>query len=372
MQLQLENLSKTVGRQAHIHPTDVTLAPGINVFLGTTLAGKTSLMRLIAGLDQPNSGRVLVDGADVTGISVRERKLAMVYQQFINYPSLTVFDNIASPLKLQRMARGEIDARVRRVSAKLRIDHLLDRLPAELSGGQQQRTALARALVKESDLILLDEPLVNLDYKLREELRAELSSLFADGRSTVIYATTEPTEALLMGGHVAVLDAGCLIQYGPVVDVYRRPASTRVAAAFNDPPMNLFDARIEERDAHLADGTVVPLTDVALTPGQPVRLGVRAHQIRVAESTPGATAVRIELSVDLAEISGSATYLHASREGLSLVAELPGVHTFTLGAPVAAEFDPADAFVFDAEGKLLRASADARLRRTAGGNHGAH
>jgi glycerol transport system ATP-binding protein len=372
VQLQLENLSKTVGRQTHIYPMDVTLAPGVNVFLGTTLAGKTSLMRLIAGLDQPSTGRVLVGGRDVTGVPVRERRLAMVYQQFINYPSLTVYDNIASPLKLRRLPRAEVDARVRRVAEKLRIDHLLERLPAELSGGQQQRTALARALVKESDLILLDEPLVNLDYKLREELRAELSSLFADGRAIVIYATTEPTEALLMGGHVAVLDAGCLIQYGPVVEVYRQPASTRVAAAFNDPPMNLFDALVQERGACLVDGTVVPLTGVALTPGQQIRLGVRAHQIGVAKSVPGAAAVHIGLTVDLAEISGSATYLHASREGLSLVAELPGVHAFTLGAPVAAEFDPADVFVFDANGKLLRASADARARKAPGGNNGTH
>jgi glycerol transport system ATP-binding protein len=372
VQLRLENLSKTVGPQTHIYPMDVVLEPGINVLLGTTLAGKTSLMRLIAGLDQPSTGRVLVGGKDVTGVPVRERKLAMVYQQFINYPSLSVFENIASPLKLQGLPRTDIDARVRRVAAKLRMDHLLERLPAELSGGQQQRTALARALVKESDLILLDEPLVNLDYKLREELRAELSALFADGRSTVIYATTEPTEALLMGGHVAVLDAGRLIQYGPVVDVYRRPASTQVAAAFNDPPMNLFDAVVEEGGARLADGTLVPLADLALTPGHAVRLGVRAHQVRVAEGTPAGAGVRIGLTVDLAEISGSATYLHASSARLALVAELPGVHAFTLGAPVVTEFDSADAFVFDAEGKLRRGSADARVRNASGGKHGAH
>ena len=249
MQLRLENLSKAVGAQTHIYPLDLDLAPGINVLLGRTLAGKTTLMRLIAGLDQPTTGRVRVDGVDVTGVPVRERKLAMVYQQFINYPSFTVFDNIASPLKLEGLPRAEIEARVRQVAAKLHIDHLLERLPAALSGGQQQRTALARALVKNTNLILLDEPLVNLDYKLREEMRVELAALFADGRASVVYATTEPTEALLMGGHVAVLDSGRVIQHGRVGEVYRRPASTRVAAAFSDPPMNLFDARVEPAGA---------------------------------------------------------------------------------------------------------------------------
>ncbi|PTN41901.1 ABC transporter, partial [Achromobacter xylosoxidans] len=179
--------------------------------------------------------------ADVTGVPVRQRNVAMVYQQFINYPSMSVYDNIASPLKLRGAA--DISEKVRAMAARLHIDHLLERYPSELSGGQQQRVALARALAKDAPLILLDEPLVNLDYKLREELRDELSELFAEGRSTVVYATTEPGEALLLGGHTAVLDAGELLQYGPTAEVFHRPNSIRVARAFSDPPMNLFSAR---------------------------------------------------------------------------------------------------------------------------------
>ena len=149
---------------------------------------------------------------------MRERDVAMVYQQFINYPSMTVFGNIASPL----MLRGDVEYRCPRaeLARKLHIDAFLDRLPAELSGGQQQRVALARALAKSAPLTLLDEPLVNLDYKLREELREELAQLFAASDSTVVYATTEPTEALLLGGFTAVLDAGELLQYGRTADVY--------------------------------------------------------------------------------------------------------------------------------------------------------
>ena len=192
-------------------------------------------MRIMAGLDRPTEGRVLADGVDVTGVPVRQRNVAMVYQQFINYPSMTVFDNIASPL-----LRGEsgIAEKVMAMAARLHIDHLVKRHPSELSGGQQQRV-LARALAKNAPLILLDEPLVNLDYKLREELRDELSALFAEGRSTVIYATTEPGEALLLGGYTAVLDEGRLLQYGPTAQVFHRPSSIRVARAFSDPPMNL-------------------------------------------------------------------------------------------------------------------------------------
>ena len=169
------------------------------MLLGATSAGKTTLMRLMAGLEHPASGRVLVDGKDVTGVPVQRRNLAMVYQQFINYPSLTVFENIASPLRLARRSDAAIRERVQMIAETLRLTPFLQRRPAELSGGQQQRTALARALAKDAELVLLDEPLVNLDYKLREDLRNELRNLFTRRRATVVYATTEPQEALQLG-----------------------------------------------------------------------------------------------------------------------------------------------------------------------------
>ncbi|MEO1294183.1 MAG: ATP-binding cassette domain-containing protein, partial [Pseudomonadota bacterium] len=161
-----------------MHPTDLTLEPGtMNVLLGPTLSGKTSLMRIMAGLDVPSTGRVLWQGTDVTGQRVQDRGVAMVYQQFINYPSLSVYENIASPLRLQRVPRDEIDKRVRATAELMRLEGFLDRKPLELSGGQQQRCAMGRALVKGAGLVLLDEPLANLDYKLREELRAEIPKI---------------------------------------------------------------------------------------------------------------------------------------------------------------------------------------------------
>ena len=169
MTLLLKGVSKVVGGRIHIQPTDLELQKGtMNVLLGPTLSGKTSLMRLMAGLDVPNTGKVFWNGEDVTGQRVQDRKVAMVYQQFINYPSMTVYENIASPMKLVGKSRAEIDAAVRETAELMQLTPMLDRKPLELSGGQQQRCALARALVKNAGLVLLDEPLANLDYKLRE------------------------------------------------------------------------------------------------------------------------------------------------------------------------------------------------------------
>ena len=171
MSLVLERLGLQVGTDPIITDVDLELDRGsMNVLLGPTLAGKTTLMRLMAGLERPTHGRILLDGQDTARIPVRKRSVSMVYQQFVNYPSLTVYENIASPLRVAGVAKPEIDVRVREAARVLRLEPLLGRLPAQLSGGQQQRTAIARALVKRAELVLLDEPLANLDYKLREEL----------------------------------------------------------------------------------------------------------------------------------------------------------------------------------------------------------
>jgi glycerol transport system ATP-binding protein len=352
MELTLERIEKQVGAQTHLYPLDLTLVPrAVTVLLGATQAGKTSLMRVMAGLDTPSKGRVIADGRDVTGQPVRERNVAMVYQQFINYPSMSVADNIASPLRLRggRIDRPAIAERVRQIAAKLHIEPFLQRLPAELSGGQQQRVALARALAKNAPLMLLDEPLVNLDYKLREELREELSNLFASGESTVVYATTEPTEALLLGGYTAVLDAGQLLQYGPTAEVFRRPQSIRVARAFSDPPMNLLPGTAASIGVTLSAGVnlSVPLPGSSTSA---LTIGVRASALRVRER-PGDVA--LPGHVELAEISGSDTFVHANTAIGELVAQLTGVHQFRLGEAVTLYLNPAQVHVFDATGHLL-------------------
>jgi glycerol transport system ATP-binding protein len=352
MQLTLDRISKRVGAETWLHDMTIAPQPGtVTVLLGATQAGKTSLMRTMAGLDAPTTGRVLVDGRDVTGTPVRERNVAMVYQQFINYPSMTVFDNIASPLRLRGDRGDALQRRVHEIAARLHIEVFLARLPAELSGGQQQRVALARALAKDAPLMLLDEPLVNLDYKLREELREELTQLFAAGQSTVIYATTEPGEALLLGGYTAVLDAGELLQYGPTAEVFHRPKSIRVARAFSDPPMNLLAARAVPGGAQLQGGPVVPMV-LPISAGEPLTLGIRAGALRV-EARAGDIA--LPGMVELAEISGSDTFVHIHTLVGELVVQLTGVHDLAIGTTVTLQVSPAQIYAFDAGGHLLLA-----------------
>jgi glycerol transport system ATP-binding protein len=361
--LQLRDVSYRVGSEPWLRNIELTLAPGtINVLLGATLAGKTTLMRLMAGLERPTSGSLHIGGRDVTGVSVRRRNVAMVYQQFINYPSLTVFENIASPLRLAGKPDGEIRARVGALAETLRITPWLSRYPAELSGGQQQRTALARALAREAELVLLDEPLVNLDYKLREELREELTRLFADGRSTVVYATTEPQEALQLGGNTAVLDQGRLLQFGATAQGYRRPGSLAAARAFSDPPLNVMRARFDRASgaAHLAAGLTLtlPARSAACIVGEEVLLAARPHSFSLSRTS--AAQAEISGRVELAEISGSETYVHLAREDLALIAQAPGVHEIALNELVRLYIDPADLLGFDPAGNLLFAPAGAR------------
>ena len=348
MQLTMQDIRKRVGAELWLRDVTLSLQPGaITVLLGATQAGKTSLMRIMAGLDQPSRGLVQVDGVDVTGMPVRERNVSMVYQQFINYPSMNVAANIASPMKLR--GEAQIEQKVHDLAAKLHIEMFLDRYPAELSGGQQQRVALARALAKGAPLMLLDEPLVNLDYKLREELREELTQLFAAGDTTVVYATTEPGEALLLGGHTAVLDAGELLQYGPTAEVFHRPASLRVARAFSDPPMNLIEGDAQAQGVQLRHGPLLQSGWPAHAAG-PVTVGARASALHMTARDGDA---ELTGRVELAEISGSDTFVHVVTAVGELVAQLSGVRHFELGDMLSLYLNPAQVYIFDATGALL-------------------
>ena len=354
--LHLTDICYRAGSEYWLRDINLSLAPGVvNVLLGATLAGKTTLMRVMAGLDRPSDGRLSIGDRDVTGVPVRKRNVAMVYQQFINYPSLTVFENIASPLRLARKSEAEIRARVGALADTLRITPHLARYPSELSGGQQQRTALARALARDAELLLLDEPLVNLDYKLREELRSELTRLFAQRNSTVVYATTEPQEALQLGGNTTVLAEGRVLQFGPTTQVFRRPLTLATARVFSDPPLNVMPATFnsDSRKARLGDGTELALPEraiAALTASQ-LHLAARAHAFSFGRTS--ARQAEITGRVELAEISGSETYVHLARDGLSLIAHAPGVHEFVLDDLRTLYIDPDDLYGFDADGALL-------------------
>ncbi|AXC48341.1 ABC transporter ATP-binding protein [Paracoccus suum] len=353
MTLDLQGVSKVVGGETWIHPTDLSLAAGsMNVLLGPTLAGKTTLMRLMAGLDVPSAGRVLWNGADVTGQRVQERKVAMVYQQFINYPSMSVYDNIASPLQVQGVPRAEIDARVRRTAEMMRLTPMLQRRPLELSGGQQQRTALARALVKGAGLVLLDEPLANLDYKLREELRAEIPRIFEESGAIFVYATTEPEEALLLGGNTATLWEGRVTQFGPTPQVYRQPGDAITARVFSDPPMNFAQVQVAAGQAHL-DNQVWPVPGLA---DGNYRAGFRPAHLSLG-ARPGALAFAAR--AEAREVTGAETFVHMTHDPDSAtpdhwIALVEGVRQAEPGTALTVSLDPAHVYLFGENGALAR------------------
>jgi glycerol transport system ATP-binding protein len=353
MSVELVNVSRLVDGVPTIHDVSMKLERGtLSVLLGPTLSGKTSIMRLLAGLDKPASGRVLVDGKDVTGVDVRQRSVAMVYQQFINYPTLTVHENIASPLRVQGKPRGEIEKRVHEAARLLKLEPYLDRTPLQLSGGQQQRTAIARALVKGADLVLLDEPLANLDYKLREELRTELPRIFEASGAIFVYATTEPTEALLLGGRTVCMWEGEVLQAGETPLVYRRPDTLRVAQVFSDPPLNVVGIEKKNGSVQYAGGVQAPAAGLyARLDDGAYRVGFRAHQLEIANGNPGRHA--FHATVTVTEITGSESFVHLHRDASNWVAVLPGIHEYQPGDVLDAVLDPDNVFVFDATGRLV-------------------
>ncbi len=355
MTIELRQVVKRVGAEIHIHETNVAFgSDGFNILLGTTLAGKTSLMQLMAGLERPTSGEIWLDGRNVTAVSVQKRNVSMVHQQFINYSNFSVFDNIASPLRVARLARAEIKRRVGQVAEILRLSGMLDRKPDELSGGQQQRIALARALVKDADLILLDEPLANLDYKLREELRDELPLLFKDRGCTVVYATTEPTEALLLGGHTATMHEGRITQFGPTAEVYRRPTGLRTARVFSDPPLNTASVTKEGARFILNDrvGWDAEGAHAGLPDGNYI-MGIRPHHVTPRGAGPGG--VELEGTVLVTELSGSESVVHFDIDGQTWISQSHGIHPFKIGAVARFSMDIGRSKLFDLDDKLVAA-----------------
>ena len=370
--LRLANIARRVDSHNALQDISLELKRGeLNILLGPTLSGKTSLMRVMAGLDRPDSGELTFDGESVIGVPVQRRELAMVYQQFINYPSLSVYENIASPLRVAGLDKQEIEARVAQAAQLLKLEPYLNRKPANLSGGQQQRVALARALVKRASLVLLDEPLANLDYKLREELRAELPVLFAELGAVLVYATTEPSEALVLGGKTACLNRGRVEQFGPTLDLYRDPDTLMAARLFSDPPLNSLALSRGNGGLRFA-GAEQPLPAavtaelVNALPADEVEstltLAVRGHHLRLGSdfahaSEPSARESLIEIrgTVDVTEITGSESFVHFTFMGQPWVALLDGIHALPGGAAITLYARPHDCFLFNTQtGKRVR------------------
>ncbi|MFK7836808.1 MAG: ABC transporter ATP-binding protein [Sulfitobacter sp.] len=353
MKIELKQASKSIRGITHIKPTSIVLETGhFNVLLGQTGSGKTSLIKLMAGLDPLASGEIWFEGQHVSKLSTQKRNVSLVHQFFVNYPQMTVFDNIASPLRVAGMAKSEIQGRVEEAADILQLRPMLGRRPQELSGGQQQRCALARAIAKESRAVFLDEPLANLDYKLREELREQLPELFAGRGAVVVYATSEPEEALMLGGKTALMEDGRVTQFGPTADIYRNPENLTAARVFSDPPINAADIVKTGEKALLATGVSWPLSGAAAAlPDGPYTVAVRPHHVSPVQTGEGDVALTGKVMVT--ELSGSESSAHFEMGSDGWVSLAHGVHPYEVGEEHAFFMDVSQAFYFAPDGRLV-------------------
>jgi len=288
--IRLERVTKLFKQVRAVDDVDLTIADGeFMVLLGPSGCGKTTLLRSIAGLEQLDTGRIFIGDRDVTDLPPRSRRIAMVFQSYAVFPHMTVFENIAFGLRMQKVAGPEVRRRVEGAAELLHIGELLQRYPAQTSGGQRQRIAVARAIAMEPQVLLMDEPLSNLDALLRLEMRAELKRLLGEIGSTTIYVTHDQVEALSMGDRIAVMRSGRLVQVGDPLTIYDAPADRFVGAFIGNPPMNFLPARIEDREGGLVaalDGAgrvpLGPRTEaLAGRDGQDLLLGIRAENIEI-------------------------------------------------------------------------------------------
>jgi multiple sugar transport system ATP-binding protein len=354
-ELQIGGLTKRFGDVQALDGVDLAVAAGeFFVILGPSAAGKTTTLRTIAGLERPDRGTIAFAGQDVTRAPVQGRGMAMIFQTFALYPHLSTFDNLAYPLREQGRASAEIRRRVGEVAEMLGIVHTLGRRPATLSGGEQQRLAIGRALIRRPKLLLLDEPLTNLDAKLRHDTRAEFKRLHRELGTTMIYATPDQLEALTMGERVAVLGEGRIVQVGTPAELYEAPATSFVATMVGAPPMNLLPGTVRAQAGRpvvaLAFGEVdAARWGAAVAPGAEVMLGIRPHDL--APAGDQSNGPRFPARVHLREPLGDVTVIDVESGGVVLKMALPEEEAlaYAPGQVLSIELALGDAHLFHRE-----------------------
>ena len=357
--VEIAGLTKRFNAATVLHPTDLAIEDGeFVVIVGPSGCGKSTLLRLIAGLEVPSEGRIAIGGRDVTDAAPADRGLAMVFQSYALYPHLSVAENIAFPLKTARRPKREIAERVAAVAETMALTPLLSRRPRALSGGQRQRVSIARAIVREPSVLLLDEPLSNLDAALRVRMRHEFAQLHQRLGSTMIYVTHDQLEAMTLANRIVVMNEGRVAQVGAPLDLYARPANLAVAAAIGSPGMNLLPVTIHSAGdtaaVRLPDGTTLatPARVPAADTGRPATLGIRPEHLRAADAGPFAGAV------ELFERLGPLSFAHlgggqgdGGTGGDALVAQLPADRRIALGERLRFTADATDLHLFDAGGR---------------------
>ncbi len=351
MSLLIDHISFKPTEEYHLNDVTLNFNPGkMYTILGRTLSGKTTLLKTIAGLQTPDSGSINFEGADFLSVPVWNRNVAMVYQQFINYPHLNVIENIAFPLKQRKMEENLIEKEVKEAMEKVGLIGFELRKIQELSGGQQQRVALARSLAKKAKILLLDEPLVNLDYKLREGLREEFKKLFSGSEasnSILIYASTDPLEAMQLNGDIIVIDEGKVLQTGSAKEVFENPATAKVAEITNDPAMNINKGHIQDNTLVMNNNVQIQIPDqLKSIPNGDYQVGIRATDLYLDDNG-------FSFDVEISEISGSETFLHLRNNDLKCVATIEEVKTYEANEVVKINFDKSKIYLFKETGELL-------------------
>ena len=322
--LDIQGVQKAFGQTKVLHGIDLAVRDGeMVVIVGASGCGKSTLLRIVAGLENPTGGQVLIDGRDVTPLEPADRDIAMVFQTYALYPHMTVFDNMAYGLRIRGLPKAEIAARVKEAADLLSIGQLLDRKPRQLSGGQRQRVAMGRAIVRHPKLFLFDEPLSNLDAKLRVQMRAEIRRLQKRLAVTSLFVTHDQVEAMTLGDRLVVMHEGRAAQVGTPMEVWAKPADTYVASFIGSPAMNFLPATLAEggHAARLSGGALWRFTDGARPGGEgmPVTIGIRPEHL-LADGASG-----LPVTVELAEPLGSETVLHGRlADGTALTARVPG------------------------------------------------
>ena len=354
MSISLVNLTKSFGQHVVVNDLSLEIGDGeFVVFLGPSGCGKTTTLRMIAGLEQPTSGDILIAAERVNDMAPQHRDIAMVFQSYALYPHLTVADNIAYPLRVRKISSDQIQKQVSQTASMLEIETLLARRPRDLSGGERQRVALARAIVRHPRAFLMDEPLSNLDAKLRLQMRAELKRLQQQLGTTTVYVTHDQAEAMTLGHRVAVMNKGRLQQFDTPLEIYNQPANRFVAEFVGSPGMNFIDGRLDLSQRSFAgNGLSLMLTEKLLAQAERASrldactLGIRPENVRVSS---GQRDHWMPMTVYVTELMGSETFVIVEKNSQKIIARAPGDFRAETGASVYIDFDLTRAYLFDRE-----------------------
>ncbi len=345
-EIVLQGVTKSFGKTEVIHRTDVTIGDGeFVVMVGPSGCGKSTILRMIAGLETTTDGEIRIGGRRVNEVEPKDRNIAMVFQNYALYPHMSVYDNMAYGLKIRKFTKDDIDKRVQRAAGILELGPYLRRKPRELSGGQRQRVAMGRAIVREPAAFLFDEPLSNLDAKLRVQMRLEIQKLHRELATTSVYVTHDQVEAMTLANRMLVINAGTVEQIGAPLEVYDDPASLFVAGFIGSPSMNFMPGRRAGDGVDVGEGLVVPLPPaLRATAGEQVTVGVRPEHFVPGTGGEGP---RFRLRVDTVEALGADSLLHAGFNGTLLVVRIEGHATPLAGSSLEASILPGKAYFFD-------------------------